>query len=221
MALDRATYRRFYDHIHSRYYNILVKWCCLPFGGEARCREELLGSVVFSPAERILDLCCGTGGATRFISLKAGNRSPIIGVDLSLGQLRVARRNRQLGHVRFVQGDATSLPFHDRTFDKVFITHALHEMHREIRQGVLAEARRVLKDRGAIVILELDKPRRCAVRWFAGLWFFYWLPFNFETSTRRDMLRRGLIREVEAAGFKAVTKTSKYAGVFQVVQGVR
>jgi ubiquinone/menaquinone biosynthesis C-methylase UbiE len=221
MALNRRTYRWFYDHIHSRYYNLLLKWCFLPFGGETRCREELIGSVAFSPAESVLDLCCGTGGATYTISMKAGQGSQMVGMDASLGQLRVARKREPIGHLLFVEGDAVCSPFQDCSFDKVFIAHALHEMPRQIRQQTLAEARRILKDGGTIIVLELDNPGRRCVRWFIGLWFFYWLPFNFETPTRRDMLKRGLRREVEEAGFESVTKASKYGGVFQIVRGVK
>ena len=49
----------------------------------------------------------------------------------------------------------------------------------------------------------------------------YWLPFNFETPTRKDMLRRGLAEEVREAGFEEVRKASFARGVFQVVRGRR
>ncbi|MBC8233479.1 tyrosine-type recombinase/integrase [bacterium] len=69
--------------------------------------------------------------------------------------------------------------------------------------------------------MELDNPKRLWIRLFIGLWAFYWLPFNFETQTRRDMLKHGVVKEVQETGFKKVTKESKYQGVFQVVQGVK
>jgi ubiquinone/menaquinone biosynthesis C-methylase UbiE len=221
MVLSRRAYKWFYDHVHSHYYNILIKYCFLPFGGEAKCRRELVAPVEFAPGERILDLCCGTGGATHAISEKAGDRSHITGLDLSLGQLRFAAGRPELGHVRFLVGDAERTPFQDAFFDKAFIAHAIHEMPREMRLRVLAEARRILKDGGRVIVLELDKPRSLWLRLFIGLWFFYWLPFNFETPTRRSMLKHGLDEEVREAGFKTVTKESKYGGVVQVVQGVK
>lgn len=221
MVLDRNTYKWFYDHVHSHYYNLLIKWCLLPFGGEANCREELIAPVDFSPNERILDMCCGTGGATYSISKKAGKGSQIIGMDLSSGQIRVGKKHSKLGNVQFVEGDGECTAFRDHSFDKVFITHALHEMPREIRRRVLAEARRILRDSRTIVILELDTPHHLFVRLFVGFWFFYWLPFNLETPTRRDMLKHGLTKEVMEAGFKHITKTSKYCGIFQTVQGVK
>ena len=193
----------------------------MPFGGETKCREELLAPVEFAPGDEILDMCCGTGGATCAIARKAGSRCRIIGMDLSSGQIRAARKRTGLGKVGFVEGDVSATGFEDRRFDKVFITHALHEMQRTDRLKVLVEARRILKDRGKLVILEVDNPESLVVRFFVGLWLFYWLPFNFETPTRRDMLKHGLANEAIGAGFRNVRKTSKYRGVFQIVEGDR
>lgn len=124
-----------------------------------------------------------------------------------------------LNRVTFVEGDVSATGFEDERFDKVFITHALHEMQRADRLKVLHEARRILRADGKVAILELDNPESFLVRFFVGLWFFYWLPFNFETPTRRDMLKHGLANEVGEAGFRNVRKISKYRGVFQIVEG--
>jgi len=218
-VLSRKPYKWFYDNIHSRYYDLLMKYCFLPFGGEVSCREELIAPVDFSPGEKMLDMCCGTGGATLAIAKKAGEASEIVGMDLSSGQLRRARKKRGLSSVRFVEGDVAATGFEEGCFDKVFITHSLHEMKRKERMEVLAEAKRVLKDRGRVIVLELDNPESTLVRVFAGLWLFYWLPFNPETPTRRDMLKHGLANEVKEAGFRKVRRTSKLRGVCQVVDG--
>jgi demethylmenaquinone methyltransferase/2-methoxy-6-polyprenyl-1,4-benzoquinol methylase len=198
-----------------------MKWCYLPFGGEEECRGELMAHIDFSSGERILDMCCGTGGATFAIARKANPDSQIVGVDLSSGQIRSANRKNNWGNVKFTEGDVTNTGFEDSCFHKVFITHALHEMVREDRLRVLIEAGRILKDEGEVVVLELDNPPSSFVRLFIALWFFYWLPFNFETPTRRDMLKKGLVNELNEAGFRYVRKISKYRGVFQIVQGVK
>jgi demethylmenaquinone methyltransferase/2-methoxy-6-polyprenyl-1,4-benzoquinol methylase len=198
-----------------------MKWCYLPFGGEEKCRGELIANIDFSSGERILDMCCGTGGATFAIARKANRESQIVGVDLSSGQVRSAKKKNNKENVNFIEGDVTQTGFADACFHKVFITHALHEMIREDRLKALTEARRILKDEGKVVILEMDNPPSFFVRLFIGLWFFYWLPFNFETPTRRDMLKYGLINELEESGFRKVKKVSKYRGIFQIVQGVK
>jgi len=219
MILNKRSYRWFYDHIHSRYYDPMIKWFMLPLGGEARLRRRLLEPVSFGSTDTILDMCCGTGSATFTIAEKAGRRARILGLDLSIGQLRRARAKNHFPNIGFLQCDATSTSFLDNCFDKVFVTHAIHEMQRQDRLTTLTEARRVLKPDGTVVVLELDDPKSLFVRMIVGFWFFYWLPFNFETPTRRDMLRRGVVNEVMEAGFKDVTKASFLHGVLQVVQG--
>ena len=77
MTKDRKWYKWFYDNIQSHYYNLLIKWCFLPFGGEEKCRRELIASVNFLPEDKILDMCCGTGGVTFTIAKKAGKGSRI------------------------------------------------------------------------------------------------------------------------------------------------
>lgn len=216
---SRRWYRWWYDHVQSVYYDALMVWCFLPFGGERRFRLELLEAVGFVPGERILEMCSGTGNATHAIARRAGPESTIVGVDLSVGQLRRAHRKVYAVPVTFAVMDAARTGFPDSTFDKVFIPHAVHEMPRALRMAVLREAHRVLRPRGTLVVLELDRPASVFCRVFVGFWFFYWLPFNFETPTRRDMLEHGVENEVRAAGFSGVTKRSLHAGAFQVVQG--
>jgi ubiquinone/menaquinone biosynthesis C-methylase UbiE len=42
------------------------------FGGEDFFRKEMLSTIMFSEGERVLDLCCGTGGLTLAVRQKAG-----------------------------------------------------------------------------------------------------------------------------------------------------
>jgi demethylmenaquinone methyltransferase/2-methoxy-6-polyprenyl-1,4-benzoquinol methylase len=218
--IGRRAYKWLYDRILSRTYDVAVRWWSLPFGGEHRFRRALLDPVSFAEGERILDLCCGTGGATAAIRERAGAGSDVIGLDLSEGQLRSARKRRGSG-LRFVEGNAERTAFADAAFDRVFVSHALHELPREARRRVLREARRLLRSGGMVALLDLDDPPSRWTRAWVGGWFLYWVPFNFETPTRRDLFRSGLDREVAAAGFRGVTKVGKYSGIFQVVQGVK
>jgi ubiquinone/menaquinone biosynthesis C-methylase UbiE len=215
----RERYKWFYDNLHSRYYDRLMKWCFLPFGGERRLREALIEEIAFAPGERILDMCCGTGGATVHLAARTGPEGEVVGMDLSAGQVAAARRRRRMPNARFVEGDVARTGFPDGSFDKVFITHALHEMRRELRVRVLAEAGRVLKEGGEAVALELGVPQGVLRRLFIAFWFFQWLPFNFEIPTLRDMLAHGLDREMEQAGLRDVRRRDKFHGVFQVVSG--
>ena len=217
MRLSKRLYRWWYDHVHSKYYDLLVAWCFLPFGGERAFRQRLIGDVEFKPGDRILEMCCGTGNATQAAALRTGPDSTIIAFDLSFGQTRIAVRKDYDAEVAFLQADATNTPFPDASFGMVMIPHAVHEMWHDVRMRVFREAMRLLKPGGRLVILDLDNPPSLARKLFAGLWLFYWLPFNFETPTRREMFRIGLDNEVREAGFSNVRKLSLHGGTFQVV----
>lgn len=219
--MNKDLYKWRYDHIGSRFYESIIKWISLPFGGETALRRKMIEPVSFLDGEKILEMCCGTGGATFFIAEKAGSTCEIIGMDLSSGQLRYAKKRQYSCPTRFVEGDVRRTVFEGNSFDKVLVTHAIHEMRREARLATLREARRVLRHEGQVIVLELDNPPTIWLRLFIGLWFFYWLPGNFETPTRRDMLRHGVSNEVKESGFRDVKKYSACHGVFQTVMGTK
>jgi ubiquinone/menaquinone biosynthesis C-methylase UbiE len=219
MSISRNSYKWFYDNIHCHYYNILVKWCFFPFGGENKVRNMLLNGMDFKNDEKILDMCCGTGGLTFVIAEKCSANTQIKGIDLSNGQIRIAKKKNNYPNIDFQVADAADTPFQNNAFDKTIIAHALHEMKRDNRLKVLSEAKRILKEGGTLLILEMDNPPKLLTRIFIGLIWFYWLPFNFETPTRRDMLKHGLMNELKQAGFFNLAKENRVNGIFQVVQG--
>lgn len=117
---------------------------------------------------RILDLCTGTAD----LAIELAPLARVVGCDfchpmLILGNRKLARR-RLYGRVRLVEGDALSLPFADAGFDAVTIAFGLRNL--EDYGAGLREMRRVLRDAGALGILEFSQPR-----WpvFGSLYRFY------------------------------------------------
>lgn len=86
-----------------------VEWALLRLALELRARESLL------------DVGCGTGWFTRRAATEGAH---VVGLDTDKRALVFARR-RSRETVRFLQGDATRLPFEDRSFDKVMSVTAL------------------------------------------------------------------------------------------------
>jgi len=95
--------------------------------------------------ERILDLGCGTGVGTLFLSREYPHAS-IRGLDLSPGMVRAAQARIGLdpeGRVAFRQGDAHRLPFPDGSFDLVT----------QVNMPVFfTEIARVLRPGGSVII---------------------------------------------------------------------
>ena len=119
----------------------------LPAGATQAIRTAILAALdVASP--RLLDLGAGTGRiGEAFVA--AGD--DYVAVDLSLGMLReFARRGRPgLPLPRLAQADGRRLPFPDATFDAVMLIQVFGGMPGW--RHVIAEARRVLRPRGALV----------------------------------------------------------------------
>ena len=150
---------------------------------------------------------------------KAGEHSEIKAIDLSSGQIRIAKKKNLLPNIEFLVMDASETCFAEAYFDRVVIPHALHEMPGGVRMAVLKEAGRIVKDGGTLAVFEMDTPPNLFWHLCIGFWWFYWLPFNPETRTRRDMLKHGLAGEIKEAGFRYVRKISMCHGTLQVVKG--
>lgn len=107
--------------------------------------------------EDVLDVGCGPGYLACEIAQRVGTRGSVHGVDVSTSMLTTARR-RSPGEgaaaVRFLVGDALSLPFPDASFDAVTATQ-VYEYVSHV-PAALAEARRVLRPSGKLLVLDTD-----------------------------------------------------------------
>lgn len=106
------------------------------------------------PGEVVVDLCTGTGD----LALALGNRGArVLGVDFSRPMLEQALRKGRRGGLRFVLGDALSLPLGDRSVDGVTVAFGVRNFE-DLRAG-LVEMARILKPGGRLVVLEFSRPR--------------------------------------------------------------
>ncbi len=131
-------------------YDPLVK-----FMGADRLRSALITQANFSGDEKVLDIGCGTG--TLAVEIK--KRHPevqMFGVDPDPKALARARHKATLAEasVQFDQGYADKLPYADASFDRVFSSFMLHHLPADIKAGLFAEARRVLKPGGSLHLMD-------------------------------------------------------------------
>lgn len=114
--------------------------------------------VGINQGDRILDVCCGTGAQV----LEYGRCGIVAtGIDISPAMLKVAEGNRvkqKLDNISFQLADATSLPFKDNYFDYVSISFGLHDKIREVRNRVVSEMKRVVKQHGALILADYQVP---------------------------------------------------------------
>jgi phosphatidylethanolamine/phosphatidyl-N-methylethanolamine N-methyltransferase len=141
--MQEASTRKIYD-FHSVFYDAT-------FGRLVRRRiERAIRHMNIGDTDRVLDLGIGTGVSLNFYP----DRGRIVGVDLSAGMLREARKKieeRRLTHATVFQADALRLPFADDTFDHVFISHVISVVSDPFL--LIREAQRVAKPNARIVIV--------------------------------------------------------------------
>jgi ubiquinone/menaquinone biosynthesis C-methylase UbiE len=109
-------------------------------------REQLREFMTPSGDERALD--SGTGAGTLALALAPLVRE-VVGVDI-VPELLERARSSAPSNVTFVEGDATSLPFEDGTFDLACTRRTLHHIARPER--AVAELVRVTKPGGKVFV---------------------------------------------------------------------
>ena len=132
---------------------------------ERRLKGRVIDLARLAPGRRLLDLGCGTGT----LVLLARRRHPdatVIGVDGDPTILAIARRKaRRAGiPVQLDEGMAYALPYADGSFDAVVSTLTFHHLTPDQQARALAEARRVLRPGGRLVIADLTQPHNRLMR---------------------------------------------------------
>lgn len=121
--------------------------------------REYVDALGLGGAESILDLGCGTGVAARVIAGLPGLRGPITALDISeelVARGRALAEAEGLGaRITFRVGDAHSLSGMPRGGFDVVVMHTLIS-HVADPATVLAEARRLLRPGGKLVVFDGD-----------------------------------------------------------------
>jgi tocopherol O-methyltransferase len=139
------------EHMHHGYYG--------PTGSDRKERrqaqidliEELLRWAEVSQAEQILDVGCGIGGSTVYLSKKFNAHAT--GITLSPVQAARAKERAAADGATadFLVADALHMPFADRTFDFVWSLESGEHMPDKTR--FLQECHRVLKPGGTFLFV--------------------------------------------------------------------
>jgi demethylmenaquinone methyltransferase/2-methoxy-6-polyprenyl-1,4-benzoquinol methylase len=152
--------RRYYD-LFARVYDRFVAW----HSGEPTgpMRRVLAERATSGSVRRAMDLCCGTGAVTRALAERVPAGCLVVGVDFSRGMLdraTIGAGQAGLATIRWVQADATALPFQAGSFDVATCAYALYELKGAARADMLREVARVLAVDGRFLAMEHEVPAR-------------------------------------------------------------
>jgi len=116
----------------------------------------------FAEGRRVLDAGCGAGYGTAELA----NAATVVAMDISADAMAHARRAFARPGVHFLQGACESLPFADASFDLLVAFEVIE--HLERWREMLAEARRVLRPSGVLLVSTPNKAWYAESRAAAG-----------------------------------------------------
>jgi len=100
----------------------------------------------------VLEVGCGRGGGASYIT-RYLRPSSYTGLDLSENGIKFCNRHHNVSNLRFVRGDAESLPFEEEQFDALINVESSRAYNHIER--FFAEAYRVLKPGGAFLLTDM------------------------------------------------------------------
>jgi len=161
--------------------------------------EKTLRLMDLRPGERVLDLGCGSGWATRMLARLVADGpegfGQVVGVDVSDEMVRQARAaSKDFENIMYVWGSADKIPWEENFFDKMLSVESFYYYPDQDR--ALAEIFRVMAPRGRIFILiNLYRDNQYSLQWVDKLK----VPVHVRTAAEYvDMLTKHAFENVEA-----------------------
>lgn len=130
------------------------------FGNYGRLRDAALDDLGETITGNTLQVACAYGNITPRLRDRLAPDAHLDVVDILPIQLtNLASKFPPDGRVALIQGDSSSLDMPDASYDQVLLFFLLHEQPEHVRRKTLAEALRVVKPGGRIVIVDYHLPR--------------------------------------------------------------
>ena len=129
------------------------------FGNYARLRDAALAELGQTVRGKTLQVACVYGNLTPRLVQRLAPDAQLDVVDIlpiQLGNLR--KKLPGSASVGLLHGDSSSLACPDASYDQVLLFFLLHEQPEDVRRATLAEAMRVVKPGGKIVIVDYHHP---------------------------------------------------------------
>lgn len=155
-AGKRHYVRQLFATIADRYDLITV---VLSYGRDAAWKRRLIRLGGVGPRSRVLDLASGTGDIAL---LAAAMGASVVGVDVTLRMIELARKKADGSAATFLVGDMVALPIAPGTFDVVTTGYGLRNV--PDLDTAIGEIFRAVAPGGVLLSLDFNRPLNPVVR---------------------------------------------------------
>jgi len=191
----------------------LILW-----GNFSRLRDAALAEFGERIEQQVLQIACVYGDFTARIAARLHGEGRLHVVDVAPIQLANLRRKLGPGSpVRLHRQDSSALHFPDASIDAALLFFLLHEQPEEVRSATLAEALRVTRPGGKVVIVDYHRP---------APWHPLRVPMRLVLHTLEpfalDLWRHDITHYLPpGVDSAAISKSTAFGGLYQkVVIGV-
>ncbi|MDP4275580.1 MAG: class I SAM-dependent methyltransferase [Bacteroidota bacterium] len=109
----------------------------------------------FKGNEKVLDFGSGSGAGSRHLAKVLQNGGHLTCVDISKYWTNKAKKRlRNFNHVEFLVGQLPEMELKTNSFDIIYIFYTLHDVSPDLRNGIVREFYKILKEGGKIYIKE-------------------------------------------------------------------
>lgn len=113
--------------------------------------HEVIDDLVNVDSKRVLDVGCGTGRLVRWL---AGRGCRATGIETQVDLVMSARSRPPVRNEDYITAPGENMPFDDGRFDLVIFSFSLHHVPEPAMRSALAEAGRVLRSDGCVLVIE-------------------------------------------------------------------
>jgi ubiquinone/menaquinone biosynthesis C-methylase UbiE len=185
----------------------LILW-----GNFGRLRDAALQALGRALSGRTLQIACVYGDLTNRLRARLTPGGSLDVVDVLRVQLEnLARKLPGDPRVGLIQGDSAALDIGTASYDRALLFFLLHEQPEEVRRRTIAEALRVVKPGGRLVIVDYHRPHALNPLYWPMVGILRTLE-PFAMDLWRHEIAEWLPREV-----KELKKETCFGGLYQLL----
>lgn len=187
----------------------LILW-----GNFGRLRDSALDALGKRLEGRTLQIACVYGDLTTRLAARVANGARLDVVDVLPIQLdNLAQKLPRDTAVELIHGDSAALPLESSSYDRALLFFLLHEQPEAVRRATLAEALRVVKPGGRLVIVDYHRPRAINPLYWPMVGVLRTLE-PFALDLWRHEISEWFPRNARIAGYVKVTS---FGGLYQLL----